>query len=394
MEDSYVLNTGTRTVHVNFNESFIHNSQLDYFVYSESNNNSDYFPITDFTKPVDITVPTTYNNYDFKIVAYNKKGECLQTVAKTIDLSYDNIAPNVISAFPFRVISGKRDIKVHVKDDGIGLDKTHAVKYYISNQDHLENTIDWGKESFMPLSLFSTDYYLFEVIYYEQKCPQYLYIYVQDKNGNSSVKKFYHVTDNIEKYPNVYINDFYFYVDCIELSYGYYHDNGFSSYINNNNWIPITDLIIPAAGLHPNEFHFSLKDTEESSFLRIQLNRASGSSNHYGCTYPVYLYPQYLITKDTDNPLICDLKDVFLGQTGINILADQPCFVHTIYCPRNLGNTAENWLNGGLETGLVMKQKSFTDSFENTAGVPEGYYYTTIIHFADGTFLMTDVKQK
>ena len=100
------------------------------------------------------------------------------------------------------------------------------------------------------------------------------------------------------------------------------------------------------------------------------------------------------MAKDTDNPLVCDLKDFYIGHAGINILADQPCFAHTLYCPRNLGKIPETWLFGGLETGLVMKQKSFTYSYDNTSGVPDGYYYTTIIHFADGTTLMTDVKQK
>ena len=391
LEDPYIKNLGTRTVHVNFDRSFIHNSELDYFVYSESNSNKDYFPILDFTKPVDITVSTTYSNYDFKIVAYNKKGECLQTDSKTIDLSYDNIAPDVESAYPSKVTSGKSEIKVHIKDQ-TGIDKNHALKFYLSNQDHLENIIDWEKQSFVPLSDSSAEYYLFEIIYYEQKCPQNLYIYVQDRNGNYSVKRFFHQIENIEQYPNVDIKDSYFYVDCIKLSYGYYK-TGFS-YLNGNNWAPITDTIYIDNNLSINEFHFTLNNTEKTSFLKIQLNRSPGSSTRFGCTYPLYLYPQYHLSKDTENPLVCDLKDFYIGQAGINILADQPCFAHTMYCPRDLGDNIEAWLNGGLETGLMMKQKSFTYSYDNTSGVPNDYYYTTVIHFADGSMLMTDVKQK
>lgn len=392
LEDPYIKNLGTRTVHVNFDRSFIHNSQLDYFVYSESNSKNDYFPIADFSKPVNITVPTTYSNYDFKIVAYNKKGDCLQTDSKTIDLSYDNIAPYISSAYPSKVTSGKREINIQIKEDGIGIDEAHTIKYYLSNQDHLENSIDWEKQSFVPISVASIYAHTFEIVYYEKKCPQYLYIYTQDRNGNFSIKRFYHITENLEKYPRIFIENSYFYVDCDQLSYGYY-DNGFS-FINNNNWSPITDIIFNNNNNIPNQFYFSLTNTEKLSFLRIQLCRRSGSSNRYGCTYPLYVYPQYLLSRDTDNPIVCDLKDFYIGKAGINILADQPCFAHTLYCPRDLGDTAEAWLNGGLETGLVMKQKSFTYSYDNTAGVPDGYYYTTIIHFADGTVLMSPVMQK
>lgn len=117
------------------------------------------------------------------------------------------------------------------------------------------------------------------------------------------------------------------------------------------------------------------------------------SLSYYVNNIPYYYYPPYIKARDTDKPMVCDLKDLYIGQAGINILADQPCFVHTMYCPNKLENTPEAWLNGGIETGLVMKQKSFTYSYDNLSGVPDGYYYTTIVHFADGTMLMTDVKK-
>lgn len=37
----------------------------------------------------------------------------------------------------------------------------------------------------------------------------------------------------------------------------------------------------------------------------------------------------------------------------------------------------------------MVKENNFTYSDDNIEGVPEGNYYTTIVHFADGTVLMT-----
>ena len=48
--------------------------------------------------------------------------------------------------------------------------------------------------------------------------------------------------------------------------------------------------------------------------------------------------------------------------------------------------------NCGLEIGLVMKLQSFTYSYDYLDDVPHGYYYTTIVHFADGTMMMTPVQ--
>ena len=59
-----------------------------------------------------------------------------------------------------------------------------------------------------------------------------------------------------------------------------------------------------------------------------------------------------------------------------------------------LTGTDTDWLYGGIETGTGQKSKSFTYGNEYLAEIPEGKYYTTIIHFADGTTVMTGVNKK
>ena len=67
---------------------------------------------------------------------------------------------------------------------------------------------------------------------------------------------------------------------------------------------------------------------------------------------------------------------------------------HTFYCSTNLGDELEEWLYYGIETGLKMNHGSFTYTDDNYHDIPSGKYYTTIVHFADGTMTMTEVKQK
>jgi hypothetical protein len=136
----------------------------------------------------------------------------------------------------------------------------------------------------------------------------------------------------------------------------------------------------------------TLSSAEKKSFVFIHSwNRLDTGASGYKYMYadPIYFYPDYYISN-----LECDLKNISAGLFGYDISADQPCFAHTMYYPYDLGNTAEAWINRGQETGLIMKKRSFTYSYDNTNAVPAGYYYTTVVHFADGTVLMTDVKQK
>ena len=47
-----------------------------------------------------------------------------------------------------------------------------------------------------------------------------------------------------------------------------------------------------------------------------------------------------------------------------------------------------------LSAGEKSCKVGYSIDNSKAAGVPQGNYYTTVVHFADGTVLMTDVKQK
>ncbi len=127
---------------------------------------------------------------------------------------------------------------------------------------------------------------------------------------------------------------------------------------------------------------------------------------------PIYVYADYLRYKGTTNEIVCNNKNWIEGGNGYQIFCDAPVFVHTMFCSRNLNSVLEaekygtptteqyirEWESRAQETGIYThtgnSNTSFTYGNNNTADIPAGYYYTTIVHFADGTSLMSEVKQK
>ena len=266
----------------------------------------------------------------------------------------------------------------------------------MSNNTNIAGKINWDSSD---IRIAKLEDGLYPLITYGEDFTS-LYIYAKDKNGNYIEKaenftfKFLpnETSISFENEKFILSNT----VDYWDQKWFWLMDN---EYLDKNEWkktsqcstgkINVTEQLI-------------LEETEEINekecFIKCQPTYSTYSTTYNRYLWNViptlYFYAPYEMRKNTDNPLVCELKDFYLGQSGINIIVDQPCFAHTLYCPKNLGDTPKDWLRGGLETGIVQKQKSFTYSFENTKDVPAGYYYTTIVHFADGTTLMTPVQLK
>ncbi len=122
---------------------------------------------------------------------------------------------------------------------------------------------------------------------------------------------------------------------------------------------------------------------------------------------PVYAYTgyyEYLANWAADDashpgvpaPDYCQSKAWMPMANGWQIFVDRPCFVHTMYCSKPLNGVSE-WETRGQETGLVYNDgtaTTFSYTDDRLDGVPEGAYYITICHFADGSTVASDVKQK
>ncbi|WP_294428700.1 Ig-like domain-containing protein [uncultured Treponema sp.] len=160
----------------------------------------------------------------------------------------------------------------------------------------------------------------------------------------------------------------------------------------------------------------------ENQFMQVIVNYTSTvwyEGSGYGRnnfeivqSQPLYVYPDYLRYKGTANEIVCNNKNWIVGANGYQIFTDNPVFVHTMYCSRDFSSelyaerfgtaTTEQyireWEARAQETGIVTytgtTNTSFTYGSDNYKDIPDGYYYTTIAHFADGTTLMGEVKQK
>ncbi len=135
-----------------------------------------------------------------------------------------------------------------------------------------------------------------------------------------------------------------------------------------------------------------------------------------------FYYTEYLYIGANDTT--CFSKNCIEGLNGLQVMSDRPVFAHTMYCPEKLTETtkvsdaARIWETKGVETGIAVMNRSINEPATNyfsweapdpsdnhavgseTYGedylkmIPSGSWYTTIFHFADGTVVMTDIKQR
>lgn len=137
-------------------------------------------------------------------------------------------------------------------------------------------------------------------------------------------------------------------------------------------------------------------------WVKIEPKFVNGCSVAESGFYDVtYLNLGYFKQQWEEGATVMDVssKNIIPGMNGMQVLCSAPTLAHTMYCSRKLsdGTSAEDiatWENMAMETGVVEQSSNFTYGNDKYDTIPSGYYYTTIVHFADGTTLMTDVKRK
>lgn len=132
-----------------------------------------------------------------------------------------------------------------------------------------------------------------------------------------------------------------------------------------------------------------------------------GDTKTSGAYNVMYAYADYGFIADyeTYRTKTCSSKNTIEGGVGMQIYCDASVFVHTVYSARKFTNThrasdAKIWETKGMEASAMVHTPSGSESFtypydiyeDNT--IPDGVYYTTIVHFADGTVAMGEIKQK
>ncbi len=236
-----------------------------------------------------------------------------------------------------------------------------------------------------------------------------IYIAVSDLTGNTFFDR--------NKFKTTFINDFYKYEfadNSINLTVPeeYFKDFYTNCHPGSVRFI-LTDLksgkqINTPMNSDKNEkqLKIALPDDSDETFIKIESEvysfkfyQSRNTSVAY-FPYTTYFCPGYEKAKNNDqnkNEKSGSLKNVIKGEMGLSILCDQPVYVHTLYSVTDYGcDVSQNefavWETKGYEAGKgSVKNSSFTYDIPVT---PEGYWYTTIVHFADGTVYQTTPVKK
>ena len=129
-----------------------------------------------------------------------------------------------------------------------------------------------------------------------------------------------------------------------------------------------------------------------SSFWSKYVFYKKGNNDIYSAGYYDTEYFYYPKTN-------CTIKNAVQGINGLTVYCDAPTLVHVLYCPKKLTETsspsdAQVWINKGIDLNPKTGSTTFTYGAENYEDVQDGFWYTTIVHFADGTMAMGEIFQK
>ena len=345
--------------------------------------------------------------YDYHITVYNRMGKLKFSTTKSIEVSEDNTPPSIKKSGFNPITQSAGRFCFTVSDAGCGLktneDGKPLIKVLPTDVRYADslNDIDWDSIDFVEFNGTHIDFV------FNGNINKFYYIYAEDKLGNKKATDSYNVSYELYKLKiqPVITKELVeseepeeSYVLKATLESEIYIPTSLKfeySYLENNNWKIIgTPAYVPGPKID-GKYVFSqtipIDDSFNQYFIKLYpyYTGQSGGETYNVLSRATYYYPDYYISN-----LKCSTKDIVSGQNGITILTNLPCLAHTMYCSFDIGESLEDWLNYGLETGIETNTEGFTYLNSNTNAVPSNYYYTTIIHFADGTMLMTDVKQK
>lgn len=400
--DEAKTNAAKRTVHVQYDGDFTERDELNYLVKYWHDD------VIKWTAQKDFEVENHACDWNFKIYVYDERGNYVCTSdsnTKTLDLSYDNIPPQC-DGYNFINYPDKVLIKnFTISDTGCGLKKENdkiLVEYFFSNYDYYNGSmslqINWDDPNLSKKSTFSDEASVI-TIYSDGSSLMNLYFRIFDNNLNYlDIKIKRALLESLENIETVYENETITMTlsgsipnktAVITLSENILGIKNSNSYTNiwaeyltkdekgNDYWKDVDSTSLNGTS------SLFLTDAEINSFLRINLSSNTSITGYF------YLYPKkYLDHLETE------LCDALAGIRGINIFSDMPYFVHTYYTNQpkeNIQNNADYWVNNAIELKIQQKSSNYTYLLpESLWNEYKDTNYISIVHFADGTVIMTE----
>lgn len=165
----------------------------------------------------------------------------------------------------------------------------------------------------------------------------------------------------------------------------------------NDQWNNVTDFDVEPYNYSEGDRLQYPKSSSKSmeiaakSFTKIIINtRPSVYSSDYKYKNTLYIYPKYFF----DGKPRINSKNMVTGKMGYQIFIDQPTLIRTLYSKTNWGNDPVTWGSRALEADVRVESESCSYSPVLTSDVKDGYYYCVVLNFADGTCMMSEVKQR
>lgn len=473
--DSPVLNKGTRTVRINFTNSFTPVNGITYFIeYSGGDLSAPvYNLITDFSKTMVFDVPTSTsdNEYVFNVVlSSGGKSRKDDSKEQTLLLNWDNCPPSIKDGKPLyttivlpdrRIIYLEKNNGIERYFDNTGLvsdddtDQYMTIKYFYSNMpDMVQRGINWTDE--LLVKQYKQPYSSQRLeLPFDGTSGNYCYVLLKDKNGNTTdyrfdlVTTYYKVKQDIDgfntspqigednhlrwrekkydaKYGSWNVTDYYLkdgewkltnlsqksfdsnlwfrtgseYEIQNAIQYG--GDYVLASIVDDIWKVKVKENVSTEnhEDYYSYDFYMGIGGEEPGYFNKLYIwgctdESRSGTGRGYtkitnGYYMDVmYWHPGYR-SRPENYP--CNKKSFLEGELGISLFIDQPCLIHTYYCENDMGSI-QNWLNSGTEVKALQLNYDYTYTVPIEI-IPDGKYYTTIIHYVDGTIEKTSTKYK
>ena len=448
--DAPVTNLGYRTGHITFDDNFQLSEGVEYGIkYAPQ-------PITSYSQysysGLDFILPSdkTYNVYIY--AKSPQGGMSVSSVYKEVDATYDNFSPTM----PVLTKEQQKSISSHLH--GPDITRLYLTKdtsfegFFPKDNTSLKTSED--DDDYCEFKYCITPYvgdmvYLTYDDFLERELDGDVYTAKFQKNAESVILNFdnfyyesnstltFKVEDDNENYLiynlNVKLDSTFtkpvFNVIKIRKAEEYVEGYSSAPYQTRTLWLQDPDRHngIISFGLKDNKWEFLYQSInsayhnynaaekevyDNSVFISCSLASQTNCSLYSDINYICKEYEEKRVYGE-DISVYCKSKSIIPAfGDAYQVFYDAPCFAHTMAFPTdqldyleglinsNKGNFEEYqiWETTDREYGVKVLNSSFAPGtatyYAPVDEIPDGYSYVTIVHFADRTAVMSEVKQK
>lgn len=384
------------------------------------------------------SVPSGHNYTVCLYAKNNTTGTIIRgTTTKSIDATYDNIPPAIIPSFdvitdydelhcaPNQILLGPgyypRDIgNAGLPEEDVGYE---YFSYYILKKEtntsiqSIANTISWDDLDGLDPEWALVHNNCVNLPFEEFIERAYVIVFsMEDNNGNTALQSFTIYNKTNTEIPSLVKDGYSLYfskhtggTNTMTYSYGYYYN------VNDKLWMKLRGN----ADDFPNKpTHYYYKNDATNTFVKFTEYDSTNNNQVYSMT--CFYSADYLNKIADGQSYTCNSKGVVPGYGNtIQIFYDAPYLVHTMKYPKSKVSELETkalnvqryndvtydealayvWATKGIEIDCEYVSKTADGELKSSTYTiknpyDSSYAYAAVVHFADGTTMMSDVRNK